>query len=94
MSAAYVHGYSPREAERLADQADTLSTLLHHDTVYPPGSLVLECGCGTGAQTVILAGRNPETRIVSVDISPDSLAEARARVQAAGHRNVEFHTAD
>ena len=90
----YVHGYSAREAERLADQADTLSGLLHHDTAYAPGSLVLECGCGTGAQTVHLAARSPETRIVSVDISPDSLAQARARVEAAGYRNVEFRRAD
>jgi len=90
----YVHGYSAREADRLADQANTLSQLLHHDTVYPPGSLVLECGCGTGAQTVILAARNPASRIVAVDISAASLVEARARVAAAGLRNVEFHTAN
>jgi SAM-dependent methyltransferase len=90
----YVHGYSAREADRLADQANTLSELLHHDTVYPPGSLVLECGCGTGAQTVLLAARNPEARIVSVDISADSLAQARACIAAAGHRNVEFRAAN
>ena len=90
----YVHGYSAREADRLADQASTLSELLHHDTVYPPGSLVLECGCGTGAQTVILAARNPGARIVAVDISAASLELARARVAAAGYHNVEFHTAN
>ena len=90
----YVHGYSAREADRLADQANTLSDLLHHDTLYPPGSLVLECGCGTGAQTVILAARNPGARIVAVDISAASLVEARARVAAAGHRNVEFRVAN
>ncbi len=90
----YVHGYSAREADRLAGQANTLSELLHHDTVYPPGSLVLECGCGTGAQTVILAAQNPGARIVAVDISAASLVEARARVAAAGLRNVEFHEAN
>jgi ubiquinone/menaquinone biosynthesis C-methylase UbiE len=90
----YVHGYSAREADRLADQANTLSELLHHDTIYPPGSLVIECGCGTGAQTVFLAARNPEARIVSVDISADSLAQARARIAAAGYRNVDFHRAN
>jgi len=95
MSAAqYVHGYSAREADRLADQANTLSQLLHHDTLYPPGSLVLECGCGTGAQTVFLAARNPEARIVSVDISAGSLEQARARIEAAGYRNVEFRQGD
>lgn len=93
-TAQYVHGYSAREAERLADQAGTLAGLLHRDTVYPPGSLVLECGCGTGAQTAILAGRNPGARIVSVDISEASLEQARARVEAEGHRNVEFRVAN
>ncbi|MGB7762778.1 MAG: methyltransferase domain-containing protein [Bryobacteraceae bacterium] len=92
--AQYVHGYSAREADRLADQANTLSELLHHDTAYPPGSVVLECGCGTGAQTVFLAARSPQARIVSVDISAESLAQARARIEAAGHRNVEFRQAD
>jgi SAM-dependent methyltransferase len=92
--AQYVHGYSPREADRLADQANTLSELLHHDSLYPPGSLVLECGCGTGSQTVFLAEQNPEARIVSVDVSAESLDRARARVAAAGHGNVEFRQAD
>jgi ubiquinone/menaquinone biosynthesis C-methylase UbiE len=91
---SYVHGYSAREAVRLADQANTLSELLHHDTAYPPGSLVLECGCGTGAQTVHLAPRSPRARIVSVDISASSLAQARARVQAAGYGNVAFGAAN
>jgi SAM-dependent methyltransferase len=89
----YVHGYSAREADRLLDQANTLSDLLHHDTRYPRGSLVLECGCGTGAQTVILAARNPEARIVSVDLSAASLEQARARVEAGGYRNVELYRA-
>src|SRR5215472_5215998 len=86
----YVHGYSSRERHRLSDQANTLSELLHHDTTYPPGSLVLECGCGTRAQTVFLASRNPSASIVSVDLSATSLDQARRRVAAAGHQNVEF----
>jgi len=90
----YVHGYSERETERLADQANALTHLLHHDTSYPPGSRVLECGCGTGAQTVFLAAGSPDAQIVSVDVSPASLDRARARVEAAGFRNVTFRVAD
>ena len=90
----YVHGHSGREAVRLADQANTLSDLLHHDTAYPPGSRVLECGCGAGAQTVLLANSSPEARIVSVDVSPPSIEAAQARIQAAGYRNVTFQVAD
>jgi SAM-dependent methyltransferase len=92
--ARYVHGYSHREFDRLTDQANALSELLHHDTSYPAGSLVLECGCGTGAQTVFLASRNPAAHIVAVDVSTASLEQARLRVKAAGHRNVEFQQAD
>jgi SAM-dependent methyltransferase len=90
----YVHGYSPREDRRLVDQATTLTDLLHGDTAYPPGSLVLEAGCGVGAQTTTLAERSPEARFVSVDIAPDSLRAARARVQGATFRNVAFGRAD
>src|SRR5208283_4022841 len=68
--AEYVHGYSEREAERLSDQARTLTSLLHHDIRYPDGSRVLEAGCGTGAQTVILARNSPGAEITSIDISP------------------------
>jgi trans-aconitate methyltransferase len=94
MSDAYVHGYRPREVERLQDQAGTLVDLLHADTAYPRGSRVLEAGCGVGAQTVTLAQRSPEARFTSIDVSPDSLAEARRRVDRAGLTNVELRQAD
>jgi SAM-dependent methyltransferase len=90
----YVHGYDAREVERLQDQAGTLVELLHSDTAYPRGSTVLEAGCGVGAQTATLASRSPEARFTSVDISAESLAEARRRVEAAGLANVEFRQAD
>ncbi len=90
----YVHGYSPREDQRLVDQAHALTDLLHSDTGYPAGSLVLEAGCGVGAQTVPLAQRSPAARVVSVDIAPLSLRAARERSRSAGCRNVVFSRAD
>lgn len=86
----YVHGYSDKEHSRLHDQAGTLEELLHHDTIYPAGSKVLEAGCGVGAQTVILARNSPGARITSVDISPESVQRARALAAREGVRNVEF----
>jgi SAM-dependent methyltransferase len=94
MSETYVHGYHPREKERLQDQAGTLVDLLHSDTAYPRGSTVLEVGCGVGAQTVTLARRSPDARFTSVDVSADSIAEARRRTHRAGLTNVEFRQAD
>jgi trans-aconitate methyltransferase len=90
----YVHGYSDRERERLADQADTLAELLHSDTFYPSGSTVLEVGCGVGAQTVTLARRSPDATIVAMDVSRDSLAVAQESARSAGFRNVMFQQAD
>ncbi len=94
MDDLYVHGYHPRENERLRDQAGTLVDLLHADTAYPDGSTVLEAGCGVGAQTVTLAQRSPGARFTSVDVSADSIAEARRRAARAGLTNVEFQQAD
>ncbi|OPY92736.1 MAG: Demethylmenaquinone methyltransferase [Syntrophaceae bacterium PtaU1.Bin231] len=94
MNTPYVHGYDRREGVRLQDQARTLVDILHSDTSYPDGSDVLEVGCGVGAQTVPLAQRSPGARFVSIDISPDSIVEARRRTDAAGIGNVRFLQAD
>jgi len=94
MNKDYVHGYSAKENTRLTDQATTLTELLHADTLYPPGSLVLEAGCGVGAQTVILAGSSPQAAFTSIDISEESLAAAQRRVQEADFTNVTFQHAD
>ena len=90
----YVHGYDRREHERLQDQAGTLVELLHSDTAYAAGSTVLEAGCGVGAQTITLAQRSPEARFTAVDLSAQSLAEARRKASQAGLTNVEFGQAD
>jgi SAM-dependent methyltransferase len=90
----YVHGYTEKEASRLLDQSCTLARLLHHDTCYPPGSLVLEVGCGVGAQTVILAKNSPDAKITAVDISLESLNKAKKAVKSAGLSNVTFQIAD
>ncbi|MCG6893094.1 MAG: methyltransferase domain-containing protein [Desulfobacteraceae bacterium] len=94
MVSTYVHGYHRRENIRLQDQASTLVELLHSDTRYPPGSLVLEAGCGVGAQTVPLARNSPRARFISVDISEGSVREARTRIASAGCGNVSFGKGD
>ena len=90
----YVHGRSDSESERLHDQASGLGSLLHEGTRYPPGSMVLEAGCGVGAQTLLLAAGSPQAQFVSVDISADSLAQARGHVSGKGLTNVTFRQAD
>ncbi len=90
----YVHGYSERETQRLYDQANSVQEFIHYDTVYPAGSKILEPGCGVGAQTLTLAGKSPDARIVSIDISEESLNKARILIDKQGLSNVEFLHAD
>jgi ubiquinone/menaquinone biosynthesis C-methylase UbiE len=90
----YVHGYSPGESVRLTDQATALALLLHAGTRYGRGGRVLEAGCGTGAQTVILAGRSPRAEFTCIDVSGRSVAEAARLARTAGVANVRFLNAD
>jgi ubiquinone/menaquinone biosynthesis C-methylase UbiE len=90
----YVHGYSEREAKRLKDQANALDQLLHHDSTWNDGSLILEAGCGVGAQTKIIAPVNPNSKFISIDISPDSLVSAEELISNLEIKNVEFRQAD
>lgn len=94
MENTYVHGYDLKETLRLQDQASTLVELLHSDTAYPPGSRVLEAGCGVGAQTIPLSRNSPGALITSFDISESSIIEARKRASFAGLENVRFEQAD
>jgi SAM-dependent methyltransferase len=94
MSDPYVHGYAPRENERLQDQASALQELIHQGTTYPPGSLVLEAGCGVGAQTLTLARRSPQAQFVSIDVSAASVAQAQRALEQAQLHNVRCEQAD
>ena len=90
----YVHGYSERETRRLLEQSLILEELLHSGTGYPPGSRVLEVGCGVGAQTAILSRRNPGIKLTSIDISESSVEQARKTVEKQGCRGVKIEQDD
>lgn len=94
MKNEYVHGYSKEESDRLVDQANTLADLLHDDISYPEGSKILEAGCGVGAQTILLAKSSPDSQIVSIDISENSIGLAKSLLKKESISNVEFHVAD
>ena len=56
-----------------------------------PGETVLDLGTGTGSVAIVAARRIGATgRIVAVDISPQMLDKARARMRSLGVANVEF----
>jgi SAM-dependent methyltransferase len=91
---SYVHGYSDRETQRLLEQSLILEDLLHEGTRFPSGSRVLEVGCGVGAQTSILARRNPGIHLTSIDISEVSVEKAGGLVSELGLKNVTVKQAD
>lgn len=90
----YVHGYSELEASRLNNQADSLAELLHHDSIWSDGSLILEAGCGVGAQTKTVAPKNKNSKFISIDISDDSVLQAKKHIESRGIDNVDFMQAD
>lgn len=56
------------------------------------GKTVLDAGCGTGEETIFLAGLGPE-RVIGIDTSAGSLEVAREGAARAGVRNLEFRLA-
>ncbi|WP_103069110.1 methyltransferase domain-containing protein [Aquimarina sediminis] len=90
----YIHGYSEEETIRLNDQANSIAELLHCDSKWVEGSLILEAGCGVGAQTRIIAKNNPGSTFVSVDLSTTSLKKAEESIKENDIKNVRFSTAD
>ena len=89
-----MHGYNENEANRLNNQADSLANLIHFDSIWNEGSLILEAGCGVGAQTKTVANHNPKSKFISIDISEDSIKEAQALIKSKQIENVEFLVAD
>lgn len=60
-----------------------------------PGDTVVEMGCGTGANFALLEqaiGRSG--RLIGVDVTPEMLARARARVERQGWSNVRLVESD
>jgi ubiquinone/menaquinone biosynthesis C-methylase UbiE len=56
-----------------------------------PGEVILEVGCGTGLNFAALEkGIGPEGRLIGLDLCPEMLDRAGARVAAEGWRNVEL----
>lgn len=58
-----------------------------------PGEGVLEAGCGTARNLIVLAKRNPDAIFYGLDASTAMLETAKAKVDAAGVKNVLLKTA-
>jgi SAM-dependent methyltransferase len=56
--------------------------------LFPPGARVLDLGCGTGEDALFLASLG--VRVHAVDIAPEMIARARAKVRRAGLEEMVF----
>jgi ubiquinone/menaquinone biosynthesis C-methylase UbiE len=73
----YIHGTSPREQQRLIDQAERFDGLLAANLELHPGERLLEIGCGVGAVLAGIARAHPEAQLCGIDISPEQIDGAR-----------------
>jgi ubiquinone/menaquinone biosynthesis C-methylase UbiE len=94
----YLFGHSDNETHRLQKQARLFNPSTRRMAIeagIAPGMKVLDVGSGAGDVALLLADLvGPEGRVVGVDRNSALLDTARARVAAAGARNVSFVAAD
>jgi ubiquinone/menaquinone biosynthesis C-methylase UbiE len=58
------------------------------------GKIILDVGCGTGYKSLALAEANPGSKIVGVDLSPESIKLAGERLKYHNFDNAEFYVLD
>ncbi|MEO0478608.1 MAG: methyltransferase domain-containing protein [Planctomycetota bacterium] len=73
----YLHGYTPKEQDRLMEQARYLEDRIHDRLPFRRCNNLVEVGCGVGAQTSILTRYFPELHVTGLDRSPENLGRAR-----------------
>ncbi len=94
MSARYVHGYATEEQERLFAQAEHWrDDVILDGTMLPPGTRLLEVGCGVGAVLGILGQSFPGIELTGVDLEERQVEVARAHLAHLGLR-AELRRAD
>jgi SAM-dependent methyltransferase len=98
LGASYALGYTTEENNRLMRQAALLapcSERLFRAAGIGPGDRVLDLGSGVGDVSLLVARLvGPTGIVIGVERSAESIAQAEARVAAAGLGNVSFRQGD
>jgi arsenite methyltransferase len=88
-------GYPEPELSRVPDASvESFAGVANHWTLgrIEPGQVVLDLGCGAGADVLIAAQMTgPTGRVIGVDMTPAMLEQARASAVQMGLQNVELH---
>lgn len=78
----YLHGYSPKEQERLYRQARLLEPSVYERVDFSKQKQILEVGCGVGAQTQILLRRFPHLKVQGIDASREQITRAKKHLRS------------
>jgi 23S rRNA (uracil1939-C5)-methyltransferase len=81
---------NPACAELLYDKA--LDYLF--EDPFEPGDIAMDLFCGTGTIGQLMASRNPNVRIIGVDIVEKAIEDAKENAAKNGIQSVEFYAAD
>src|SRR5262249_51523749 len=88
-------GYPESELSRVPDASvESFAGVANHSTLgrIEPGEVVLDLGCGAGADLLIAAQMTgARGRVIGVDMTPAMLEQARASAAQMGLANVELH---
>jgi 2-polyprenyl-3-methyl-5-hydroxy-6-metoxy-1,4-benzoquinol methylase len=97
-ASGYAMGYTDAEHERLIRQAARIAPIterLFREAGIAPGHRVLDLGSGVGDVALLVARMvGPSGEVVCIERDASSIGRAKARVAAAGLRNVSFTQAD
>ena len=84
------HSFSQTHPTRLGTIAH-----FHGMSPAPPSAMnLLELGCGRGGNLIPMAAEFPQSRFLGVDLSGDSIRQARENAAELGLSNLEFRQAD
>jgi 2-polyprenyl-3-methyl-5-hydroxy-6-metoxy-1,4-benzoquinol methylase len=64
---------------------------MHQKVIETHGQCILDVGCGSGTTSLSLANANPGSLIVGIDLSPASIAIAKARLAFHGYDRAQFY---
>lgn len=86
----YLHGFSPKEQERLRKQAEFAEFTVYKDINLSSVKNLLEVGCGVGAQSEILLRRFPKMHLTGIDFNHAQLAAANKHLSSLPYAKDRF----
>jgi ubiquinone/menaquinone biosynthesis C-methylase UbiE len=91
----YLHGYTLEEKQRLIEQAKFWQdSLILREVDFPPGSKILEIGCGVGAVLGIIGQNYPDVKLAGIDLDSSQIDFARNYLNSLNLHSVDLKIGD